>query len=46
MNKILCYGYSIIPTLFDNSPVTITPKWTVAAHGEAAEAGRLVEEHN
>ena len=46
INKRLCYGYSVLPILFDKSFVVIAPQWTVAAHGESEAEGRSVEEHN
>ena len=46
LNKRICYGYIVFPTLFDRIPVAIAWQWNVATHGEAAAAGRLVEEHD
>ena len=46
IKTILCYGYSVLPTLFDRIPVAIVRQWTVTTHGEAASAGILAEEHN
>ena len=46
LNKRLCYGYSILPTLFDRSLVAIKRQWTVVKHGEAAAVIILVEEHD
>ena len=46
LNKRLCYGNSILPTLFDRSHLMIAWQWTVATHSEAAAAERSVEEHN
>ena len=43
LNKRLCYGYIILPKLFNISPVAIARKWTVATHGEAAAPGRLIQ---
>ena len=46
LNKRLCYGYSILPTLFDKIHVSIVCQWTVAMHGESAAAGRLFKDHD
>ena len=46
LNKRLCYGYSILPTLFNRIPVVIARQWNVATHGEVAAAGISVEEQD
>ena len=46
LNNRLCYGYSILPTLFNIIIVAILWQWTVTTHGEAASAIRSVEEHD
>ena len=44
LNKRLCYGYIVLPTLFNRSPTVIVWQWNFVIHGESAAAGKLVEE--
>ena len=37
---------SLLPTLFNRSPVAIARQWTVKTHGEAAAAGISFEKHD
>ena len=46
LNKILCYDFSIFPTLFYRIHAAIARQWTVVTHGEAAAAGRPAEEND
>ena len=46
LNKRLCYGYRMPPTLFYRNPVAIVRQWTITTHDEASAAGRLVEEYD
>ena len=45
-NKRLCYGCSVLQTLFNKSPVVIMWHYTVATHGETAASGGSVEERD
>ena len=42
-NKVLCYGQSVLSTLFDRRPVEIAWQWTITTHIEVAAAVKLVE---
>ena len=45
VNKRLYYGYRVLLTLFNRSPIAIARKWNVATHSEAAATGGLAEDN-